>query len=150
MTMIANKTVDILLVEDDPDDAELTLSALKQHNVGGKVVHVMDGDQALDFIFSTSLYGNWEAESVPKVILLDLGLSKVGGMEVLRELKSEERTRTIPVVVMTSTKDELKIVESYKLGVNSFVVKPNDVKEYKQVVGDIGKYWLTVNQAPHH
>jgi CheY-like chemotaxis protein len=148
--MIANKTVDILLVEDDAEDAELTLMALKQRNITGKVVHVMDGDEALDFIYSTSLYGNWDAESAPKVILLDLNLTKVGGMEVLRELKTEERTKMIPVVVMTATKDEAKIVESYKLGVNSFVVKPTDLKEYRQVVGDIGNYWLTINQAPHH
>jgi two-component system, response regulator len=148
--MIANKTVDILLVEDDAEDAELTLMALKQRNITGKVVHVMDGDEALDFIYSTSLYGNWDAESAPKVILLDLNLTKVGGMEVLRELKTEERTKSIPVVVMTATKDEAKIVESYKLGVNSFVVKPTDLKEYRQVVGDIGNYWLTINQAPHH
>lgn len=148
--MIANKSVDILLVEDDAEDAELTLMALKQRNITGKVVHVMDGDEALDFIYSTSLYGNWDAESAPKVILLDLNLTKVGGMEVLRELKTEERTKSIPVVVMTATKDEAKIVESYKLGVNSFVVKPTDLKEYRQVVGDIGNYWLTINQAPHH
>ena len=148
--MIANKSVDILLVEDDAEDAELTLLALKQRNITGKVVHVMDGDEALDFIYSTSLYGNWDAESAPKVILLDLNLTKVGGIEVLRELKAEERTKMIPVVVMTATKDEAKIVESYKLGVNSFVVKPTDLKEYRQVVGDIGNYWLTINQAPHH
>ncbi len=150
MTMIANKIVDILLVEDDPDDAELTLAALKQQNAGGRVVHVMDGDEALDFIYSTSLYGNWEAESAPRVILLDLALSKVSGIEVLRELKNEERTKSIPVVVMTASKDEMKIVESYKLGVNSFVVKPTDVKLYKQVIGDIGRYWLAINQSPHH
>jgi len=150
MSMIGNKTVDILLVEDDAEDAELTLMALKQRNITGKVVHVMDGDEALDFIYSTSLYGNWEAESAPRVILLDLNLTKVGGMEVLRELKTEERTKMIPVVVMTATKDEAKIVESYKLGVNSFVVKPTDLKEYRQVVGDVGNYWLTINQAPHH
>ena len=148
--MSANKTVDILLVEDDAEDAELTLMALKQRNITGKVVHVMDGDEALDFIYSTSLYGNWDAESAPKLILLDLNLTKVGGIEVLRELKAGERTKSIPVVVMTATKDEAKIVESYKLGVNSFVVKPTDLKAYKQVVGDVGNYWLTINQAPHH
>ena len=147
--MIQEKAVDILLVEDDPNDAALTLRALRQRSVGRRVFHVIDGDEALEFIFATNLYGEWRPESSPRLILLDLKLRKVSGLEVLRELKSQDRTRVIPVVVLTSSLEEIKNVESYKLGVNSYVVKPADSGKFSEIIGDIGHYWLTVNEPPY-
>ena len=142
------QAVDILLVEDDANDAALTLRALKQRSVGDRVFHAIDGDEALEFIFATNLYGEWEPDSAPKLILLDLKLRKVSGLEVLRELKSQDRTRSIPVVVLTSSREEMQNAESYRLGANSYVVKPADSKQFAQVIGDIGHYWLTINQQP--
>src|SRR6266536_2706607 len=147
--IIQEKAVDILLVEDDPHAAAMTLRALKQRNVGERVFHVIDGDEALDFIFATGLYGEWEPAGPPKLILLDLKLRKVSGLEVLRELKSQERTKSIPVVVLTASREEIKSVESYKLGVNSYVIKPADSRQYAQIIGDIGYYWLTINSPPY-
>ncbi len=147
--MIQEKAVDILLVEDDASDAALTLRALKQRNLGGRVFHVIDGDEALEFIFGTNFYGDWEPASAPRLILLDLKLRKVSGLDVLRELKSQDRTKVIPVVVLTSSREEIKTVESYKLGVNSYVIKPADGKQYAQVIGDIAYYWLSVNEPPY-
>ncbi|HYT59911.1 MAG TPA: response regulator [Haliangiales bacterium] len=147
--IIQEKAVDILLVEDDPHDAAMTLRALKERNVGDRVFHVIDGDEALDFIFATGLYGEWAPSSPPKLILLDLKLRKVSGLEVLRELKAQEMTKIIPVVVLTSSCEEIKSVESYKLGVNSYVVKPADSRKYAQIIGDVGYYWLSVNQPPY-
>ena len=147
--MIREKAVDILLVEDDPEDAALTLRALKQRNVGDRVFHVIDGDEALDFIFATGLYGEWEPADPPKLVLLDLKLRKVSGLEVLRELKAQALTKMIPVVVLTSSHEEITSVESYKLGVNSYVIKPADGNRFAQVIGDIGYYWLTINQPPY-
>jgi CheY-like chemotaxis protein len=142
------KNVDILLVEDNPDDAAMTLRALKQRDMGDRVFHAIDGDEALDFIFTTNVYGEWDVMSAPKLILLDLKLRKVSGLDVLRELKSSERTKIIPVVVLTSSREEIQMVESYQLGVNSYVIKPTDSKQFAQVIGDIGYYWLSVNQRP--
>ena len=147
--MIQDRAVDILLVEDDANDAALTLRALKQRNVGDRVFHVIDGDEALEFIFATNLYGEWDPTSAPKLILLDLKLRKVSGLEVLRELKSQDRTRLIPVVVLTSSREEIQNIESYKLGVNSYVIKPSDGGKFTQTIGDIGYYWLTINQPPY-
>jgi CheY-like chemotaxis protein len=140
--------VDILLVEDDPNDAALTLRALKQRNLGDRVFHVLDGDEALEFIFTSNLYGEWNGIA-PKVIMLDLKLRRVSGLEVLRELKAQERTRIIPVVVLTSSRQEISNVESYKLGVNSYVIKPGDSKQFAQLIGDIGYYWAVINQPPY-
>src|SRR3989449_7760779 len=140
------KTVDILLVEDSADDAALTLRALKQRSMGDRVFHVVDGEEALEFIFATNLYGEWLPASAPKLILLDLKLQKVSGLEVLRELKSQERTRLIPVVVLTSSREEIQNIESYKLGVNSYVIKPSDGGKFTQTIGDIGYYLLAINQ----
>ena len=142
------KPVDILLVEDDPDDATLTLRALRQRDMGDRVFHAIDGDEALDFIFATNMYGEWSVLTAPKVILLDLKLRKVSGLQVLRELKSNERTKVIPVVVLTSSREEIQMVESYQLGVNSYVVKPTDSGKFAQIIGDVGYYWLSVNQRP--
>lgn len=147
--MMASETVDILLVEDTPEDAELALAAIKSRKLAGKVVHLMDGDQALEFVCVSSISANWRPENAPRVILLDLKLARIGGMEVLQQLKAEERTRPIPVVVLTGNANEQEMLECYRLGVNSYVVKPSDGKQYAQVVADIAHYWLTVNQPFH-
>ena len=140
-------SADILLVEDDANDAELAQMALRQRNIPGEVVHVSDGDQLLDSIFLASLYSSWHEIKIPKVILLDLKLKTTNGLDVLRQLKADIRARTIPVVVFTSSERDIEMIESYNLGVNSYVVKPSDAKEFMQVVGDIGHYWLNVNQS---
>jgi DNA-binding response OmpR family regulator len=138
---------DILLVEDDANDAELAQLALKQRHIPGDVVHVSDGAGLLESIFLASLYSNWHQIKVPKVILLDLQLKTTSGLDVLRQLKADSRARTIPVVVFTSSERDIEIIESYKLGVNSYVIKPADPKEFMDTVGDIGHYWLNVNQC---
>src|SRR5580698_3256279 len=133
-------SADILLVEDDANDAELVLAALKKRDIPGEVVHLTDGDQFMDSIFYASLYSSWHAIKVPKVILLDLKLKTVNGLEVLRLLKSDARARTIPVVVFTASEREIELVESYRLGVNSYVVKPTDSEKFMEIVGEIGHY----------
>jgi CheY-like chemotaxis protein len=141
---------DILLVEDEANDAELVVAALKRRDIPGEVVHLTDGDQFVDSIFYASLYSSWHAIKVPKVILLDLKLKTVNGLEVLRLLKSDARARTIPVVVFTASEREIELIESYRLGVNSYVVKPTDSEKFMEIVGDIGHYWLNVNQTQAH
>jgi CheY-like chemotaxis protein len=145
--MSANE-VEILLVEDNPSDAELTLRALKRRNLANKVHVVKDGAEALDFIFATGAYINRDIDNPPKVVLLDLKLPKVDGLEVLRRIKSDKRTKVIPVVVLTSSREEKDIVESYKLGVNSYIVKPVDFDKFVQAISEIGLYWLLLNQPP--
>jgi CheY-like chemotaxis protein len=134
-------------VEDNADDAELAVVALKARNLGNKVVHFVDGDDVLDFICANSWSANWNAENAPKVILLDLKLTRMGGLEVLQQLKARERTRPIPVVVFTGSHDEKEMLESYRLGANSYVVKPVEAKNFAQLVGDIAYYWLSVNHS---
>ena len=141
------QAADILLVEDDPNDAEMALAALRERNILREVVHVLDGPDALLYISTTGLF-DASRMHLPKVILLDLKLKTVSGLDVLRQLKVEERTRTIPVVMFTSTQREIEMIESYHLGVNSYVIKPVDYDAYKRVVGDMGHYWLNVNRAP--
>jgi two-component system response regulator len=141
------QVADILLVEDNPEDAEMAMAALRERNIFKDVVHVMDGPEALLFISSTGLFGEGRLQ-LPKVILLDLKLKTVNGLDVLRQLKIEERTRTIPVVVFTSSQREIEMIESYHLGVNSYVIKPTDYATYRQVVGDMGHYWLNINRSP--
>jgi two-component system response regulator len=140
--------VEILLVEDNPADAELALRALKKYNLANRVVHVSDGEEALDFVFARGAFADRSVENHPKVILLDLKLPKVDGLEVLRAIKSDPRTQLIPVVVMTSSREEKDIVESYRLGVNSYIVKPVDFDKFLAAVRDIGFYWLLLNQPP--
>lgn len=140
-------SADILLVEDDANDADLAMRALKQRNIPGEVIHVSDGDQLMDSIMLARLYSNWDEITIPKVILLDLQLKSMNGLDVLRLLKADERARTIPVVVFTASQRQIEMIESYHLGVNSYVIKPADAKEYMQIVGDIGHYWLNVNVA---
>jgi two-component system response regulator len=142
------REVEILLVEDNPTDAELCIRALKQSNLANKLVWVKDGAEALDFIFAKGEFSHRAVINGPKVILLDLRLPKVDGMEVLRQVKADERTRTIPVVVLTSSKEDKDIAESYKLGVNSYISKPVEFDEFAKTVSELGLYWLLVNHPP--
>lgn len=144
----AMKEVEILLVEDNPTDAELAMRALKKNNLANKLVWVKDGAEALDFIFSTGAYSDRNKHDGPKVILLDLRLPKVDGMEVLRRIKNDEHARTIPVVVLTSSKEDRDVAESYRLGVNSYISKPVEFDEFAKVVSELGMYWLLVNKPP--
>ncbi len=146
--MKANE-VEILLVEDNPTDVELTLRALKKNNLTNKVHVVTDGAEALDYLFATGTYKEREIDKKPKVVLLDLKLPKVDGLEVLKKIKSDERTRDIPVVVLTSSKEEQDRIESYKLGVNSYIVKPVNFEQFTKSVLELGLYWLLLNELPY-
>jgi CheY-like chemotaxis protein len=143
------KDVEILLVEDNPSDAELTIRALKKHQLANRLHHVKDGAQALDFLFARGACQDRKIENGPKIVLLDLKLPKVDGLEVLKQMKNDPRTKVIPVIMMTSSKEERDIVESYKLGVNSYVVKPVDFAQFSKSVEELGLYWLLVNHPPH-
>jgi two-component system, response regulator len=137
---------DILLVEDNPSDIELALHALRQHRMGESVAVVRDGADALDYMFCTGKYAQRRSTDIPRLVLLDLKLPKVGGKEVLRTLKADERTRAVPVVALTSSREEIDIAESYSLGVNSYVVKPIDFDAYAEALHQIGAYWLGLNE----
>ncbi|OGC28961.1 two-component system response regulator [candidate division WOR-1 bacterium RIFOXYB2_FULL_48_7] len=139
--------MEVLLVEDNLSDVELTLRALKKNNLANNVFVVHDGAEALDYINQTGKYKD-KPNKRPKVILLDLKLPKLSGVEVLRALKAGETTKTIPVVVLTSSKEEPDIKECYKLGVNSYIVKPLDFETFVRVVSDLGLYWLLINKVP--
>ncbi|MBU6995075.1 MAG: response regulator [Ferrovum myxofaciens] len=140
--------VEILLVEDNPTDAELIIRALKKSNLANKLVWVKDGAEALDFLFATGSYSGRQVTNSPKVILLDLRLPKVDGMGVLRRVKNDERTKSIPVVVLTSSKEDRDVAESYQLGVNSYISKPVEFDEFAKMVSELGLYWLLVNHPP--
>ena len=140
--------VEILLVEDDPADLELTLHALRHNNLANRVDVARDGEEALDFIFCRDLHHDRSFLQPPKLILLDLKLPKVDGLEVLRQVKGDPRTRPIPVVVLTSSQEERDVVSSYHLGVNSYIQKPVDFDQFRNVVKQLGLYWLLVNEAP--
>ena len=146
--MVNADAVDILLVEDNPNDLELALRALKKHNLANNVIVARDGAEALDFIFGTGSYAHRQIEKIPKLVLLDLKLPKVDGLEVLRRIKADERTKTIPVVVLTSSQEERDVVDSYRLGVNSYIVKPVDFDQFIDCVSELGLYWLVCNQPP--
>jgi len=143
-----NNEVEILLVEDNPNDAELAMRALKKNNLANNVYRVHDGEEALDFIFARGRFKTRKIENAPKVILLDLKLPKIDGLEVLRIIKADPLTRIIPVVVLTSSKEERDMIESYRLGVNSYIIKPVDFDKFIDSVRDIGLYWLLLNQQP--
>lgn len=142
------KEVEVLLVEDNPTDAELCIRSLKKHNLANSLVWVKDGAEALDFVFGTGAYTGREVDHVPRVILLDLRLPKVDGLEVLKKIKADERTRVIPVVVLTSSKEDRDIAESYKLGVNSYIGKPVEFDEFAKTIAQLGMYWLLINRPP--
>lgn len=140
--------VEILLVEDNPTDAELAMVALKERNLANRLVWVKDGAEALDFLFATGAYAKRNIENSPKVVLLDLRLPKVDGLEVLRRIKADERTKRIPVVVLTSSKEDRDVAECYSLGVNSYIGKPVEFDEFSRVVSELGLYWLLINESP--
>jgi len=139
---------EVLLVEDDPNDAELTLRALKKHNLANKVYVVADGEEALEFIFATGKYADRNLDFPPKVIFLDLKLPKVSGIEVLRKIKSDEKTRLIPVVVVTSSQESQDVKECYALGVNSYIQKPIEFENFVNAISEAGLYWLVINKGP--
>ena len=143
-----NSDLQILLVEDNKSDAMLVIRALKKHNLANNLVHLIDGAQTLDFLFGREEYAGRNVQQKPKVIFLDLKMPKVNGLEVLRAIKSDERTREIPVVMMTSSNEEKDIVESHRLGVNSYVVKPLDFEKFSKTIAELGFYWLVVNITP--
>ncbi|MFA6971001.1 MAG: response regulator [Gallionella sp.] len=140
--------VEILLVEDNPTDAELAIRALKKSNLANKLVWVKDGAEALDFLFCRGAYAGRDTRCIPHVILLDLRLPKVDGLEVLRIIKKNECTKHIPVVVLTSSKEDRDVAESYQLGVNSYISKPVEFDEFAKRVSELGLYWLLVNRPP--
>src|SRR5580698_1977281 len=140
--------VELLLVEDNPEDLKMTLRALKKANLANHIHIARDGAEALQFIFCEGEYAERKIENAPKVILLDLKLPKVDGKEVLERIKSDPRTKVIPVVVLTSSKEQCDMVESYKLGVNSYIVKPVNFERFAAAVQELGMYWLLHNQPP--
>ncbi len=145
--MTIENPVEILLVEDNPDDIEMALNALEQHHIANRILVVRDGAAALDFMFSRGAYSGRDKQT-PRVILLDLKLPLVDGLEVLRQLKEDPRTRAVPVVVMTASREEQDLVESYRLGVNSYIVKPVDFAQFTRAMRTIGLYWLLLNELP--
>ena len=141
-------SVEILLVEDNPTDVELTLHAFKKNKLTNRIRVVRDGAEALEFVFGTGAYQGRDVRGGPRVILLDLKLPKVDGLEVLRRVKADPRTRNIPVVVLTSSREERDLVESYQYGVNSYIHKPVDFQQFTEATRTIGMYWLLLNQPP--
>ena len=140
--------VEILLVEDNPKDAEMTQRALRKHNLGNKVHWVKDGAEALDYAFCRGEYSDRSPGRPPRLILLDIKMPKVDGIEVLRQIKGDEKMRGVPVVVMTSSNEERDVVDSYRLGVNSYIVKPIEFPAFLEVVAKIGLYWVLTNRVP--
>lgn len=140
--------VEVLLVEDNVHDAEMTIRALKKVNLANNLVHLKDGEEALNFIYARGPYSDRHSADLPKVILLDIKMPKVDGIEVLKQLKGNAVSKTIPVVIMTSSKEEQDIINSYELGVNSYVVKPVDFEGFARAVSQLGLYWLLTNQPP--
>ncbi|MFN3554886.1 MAG: response regulator [Bacteroidales bacterium] len=140
--------LEILLVEDNPYDAELTLRALKKYNLANHIVHLSDGEQALDFLFHKGEFASHARLDKPRVILLDIKLPRVSGIEVLRIIKQDPELKKIPVVMLTSSREQADIVESYNLGVNSYIVKPVEFDKFMEAIKEIGLYWLLLNQPP--
>jgi CheY-like chemotaxis protein len=145
---MTNHEVEILLVEDNPDDLEMTLRALRKAKLANSIQIVRDGAEALDYLFAQGAFAGRRVENGPKVILLDLKLPKIDGLEVLRRVKADPRTRLIPVVVLTSSKEQPDVTECYRLGVNSYIVKPVNFERFAAAVSELGMYWLLLNQPP--
>ncbi len=145
---MSEEKVEILLCEDNKRDADLTIRALKKQNLANNVVWVKDGEEALNYLFAKGEYADRSIKDTPRVILLDLKMPKVNGMEVLEEVRGHSETQHIPVVVMTSSQEEKDIINSYNLGVNSYIVKPVDFKKFLESVSDVGFYWLLLNKQP--
>jgi len=146
--MSSYQEMEILLVEDNSKDAEMTRRALRKHNLSNRVHWVKDGEEALDYVFCRGAYAEREPLRPPRLILLDIKMPKVDGIEVLRQIKTDARTRTVPVVVMTSSNEERDVVESYRLGVNSYIVKPVEFAAFLEVVAKVGLYWVLTNRVP--
>jgi two-component system, response regulator len=138
----------ILLVEDNPDDEALTLRAIKKNNIGNEVVIARDGAEALEYVFGTGRYSGRDMRVMPAITLLDLKLPKVDGLEVLRRLRTDERTKLLPVIILTSSKEEQDLINGYKLGANSYVRKPVDFGQFVEAVRQLGLYWLVLNELP--
>ena len=140
--------LEILLVEDNPHDAELAIRALKKRNLANNLVHVADGQEALDFLFGTGPHAGRDINDLPKVVMLDLKLPKLDGIEVLRQLRADPRTKLLPVVVLTSSREESDVIQTYELGANSYIVKPVDFENFSEAVSKLGMYWLLMNEQP--
>jgi two-component system, response regulator len=140
--MINNIPVEVLLIEDNAEDAELTIRVLRKNNLASNLVHLQDGEAALDFLFAEG------SHNIPRLILLDLKMPKVDGMEVLNKIKNDDQKKIIPIVVLTSSKEERDVIESYKLGVNAYVVKPVEFEKFVEAVAQLGLFWLLLNQPP--
>lgn len=146
--MQASGQVEILLAEDNARDAEMTQRVLRRHNLGNSLVWVKDGAEALDYLFCRGAFDGREPAGLPRLVLLDIKMPRVDGIEVLRQVKADARTRAVPVVVMTSSNEEQDVVESYRLGVNSYIVKPVEFGAFAEVVAKIGLYWVVTNRIP--
>lgn len=138
----------ILLVEDNPDDVALTIRAFKKNNILNEVVVANDGVEAIDYLFGTGKYAGRDISVLPTVVLLDLNLPRIGGMEVLRRMRSDDRTKLVPVVILTSSKEEQDVINGYKLGCNSYIRKPVDFNQFMDAVKQLGIYWLLINEPP--
>lgn len=145
--MVTN-AVEILLVEDNPNDAELTLRGLRKNKIANDILHIPDGAEALEYFFATGKYEGRNMNLPPKIVILDLKLPKINGLEILKKVKSDERTKSIPIVVLTSSKEESDVVESYKYGANSYIVKPLDFNKFLDAIKYLGMYWLLINEPP--
>lgn len=148
MTEVTDTEVEILLVEDNPSDAEMTLRALKKNNLVNNIVHLKDGADALDFIFGMGAYKGRNIKNKPKVILLDLKMPRIDGIEVLRQVRENPLTRTIPIVVLTSSREDPDVRRCYELGVNSYIVKPVGFENFTKAISELGLYWMLLNQSP--
>lgn len=145
---MSSNDVEILLVEDNMSDAELTIRALKKNNIVNNLIHLRDGVEAINYIFCKGKYSDRDINDIPKVILLDLKMPKINGIEVLEKIKSDERTKKIPIVILTSSREDPDIRDCYQLGVNSYIVKPVEFDDFLKAVSDLGLYWLLLNQSP--
>jgi len=140
-------SVEILLVEDNENDAELALRALRKNNMANSIIHIKDGPEALDYVFAEGDYVHRGIENIPGIILLDLKLPKLSGLEILEKIKSDDRTKMIPVIMLTSSKEEPDIANAYKLGANSYIVKPVEFDRFTDAMKNVGYYWMLINQT---